>query len=626
MGESVHIPDFFTGFSVEQLNISMKNGRIRLRLEDFDLTQGWDGTEIYRVTGRLDGLRLEWLFYREEHGGSFEISLSSERALDCDSIAASLRYREPGEDLSRRRVLCGGKRVQDAGLHPLGGRREPPEDSLLCGLFDSSRRPCLLLGTRLPQSNLHLYKASLIGRDQVTFTVTTRFTRGQGKLTELKTERTLVIFGKTPLEAMGRFGERLPPLTGKAYPPPLVGWNSWDYYFAALSHEDIMENLREISGDPVLRQRLTSLIVDDGWQHREGDWHPNHHFPQGMEHTAAEISRRGLIPGIWTNGCQIGPLTHNALRKGQMLLRDEYGNALVEDGMYVVDPTHPDGEAYLRETYTRLYGWGYRIFKVDFISVLTRAGGFYREECGPYEAIRLLLRIVRESVGEDSHILGCSYPVECGPGLCDSLRISVDIHNQWTHVLWVLEYLQALFWTDGRIGRIDPDFLVVRGRGTSLEEETNVFNPVAGGPAPEGDIAARWRRGPVFDELEAETWANVAVFAGGNLILGDRLSMLNEKGKRLLYGHLEPEERTASPLDLGDGPVASYWHSARRQGGRLLIINHEEETRRMRFSFADFGLVAPEEVRCDKKSEYNGGVLQVTLRRHESAVLDWENA
>lgn len=38
--------------------------------------------------------------------------------------------------------------------------------------------------------------------------------------------------------------------------------------------------------------------------------------------------------------------------------------------MYVVDPTHPMGEEYLFETYSRLYRYGFRIFKVDFVDAI----------------------------------------------------------------------------------------------------------------------------------------------------------------------------------------------------------------------------------------------------------------
>ena len=50
-----------------------------------------------------------------------------------------------------------------------------------------------------------------------------------------------------------------------------MGWNSWDYYFADVSEQDMIENMEEIRRDPVLREYLRYIVVDMGWEHREGD-------------------------------------------------------------------------------------------------------------------------------------------------------------------------------------------------------------------------------------------------------------------------------------------------------------------------------------------------------------------
>ena len=362
-------------------------------------------------------------------------------------------------------------------------------------------------------------------------------------------------------------------------------------------------------------------MIDDGWETCVGEWYTNHRFPEGLQGLADRIRSCGLIPGIWTNGAQARDLSYPTLRQPELFIKDEFGIPQTADGMAILDPTHPETEKFVLETYSRLYEAGFRIFKVDFLSTILQGKRFHDPACGPYEAVRRLLRLIRKAVGPDSHIVGCSYPAECGPGIVDSSRISVDIHNHWLHVLWIMEYMQARFWCNGKLFRSDPDMLVVRGSDTSLEEETNVFNPWNLVPPGKDRFSSRWRRGPVFNYAEAETWANLVVFSGGDIMLGDRLSMLNEKGMGLVHSHLTPHSHAAVPLDLGDKEVSEFWYDSQTRS--LLMVNTADCMEEMEFSFPAFGLAVPDTVSCGKPFTYQNGIFCVALRAHESAVICW---
>lgn len=565
----------------------------------------WEGHELTVCLEQINGYP------------AFSATLRREGGVDCRWIKTELRY--PCDRPERCLVPGGGSSVGIAGLHRLT-EKPTAEDSRFCGVFRSSTEPCLLLATVNPQQNRHLYQASVSNAQEVCLTAKTYFTSGQATLNRVTTEKTMVLHGLTPLAAMEAYAAHVPQLPKTA--EPLVGWSTWDYYFTAIEPSDLTENLQAIAADPELSQQMKCFLVDDGWQHREGEWFANYRFPQGTAGIAEEIGKYGLVPGIWTNGCQVWPLTHTALRHPEVLLKDTDGNVIMVDGLCLMDPTHPSGEQYIFDTYRRLYNDGFRIFKVDFVSCLTAGDNFYDKTCGPYEAIRRLFAVIRRAVGGDSHILGCSYPAECGAGFVDSCRISVDIHNYWSHVRWVMDYWQMRFWENGRLYRVDPDYLVVRGSETSTEAETNVTNFAPNAPYAENAPGNRWRRGPVFDALEAETWANITRFAGGNVVSSDRLTALNEKGMALLKRHLTPGIG-AVPLDLGDDTHAAFW--LERQTGSLLVINHAEEARELVFEFARFGLPAPTVVACGKPCSYDGKRLIITLRRHESAVAVFQS-
>ena len=597
--------------------ISMQNGRVKLRGYDFHLKETAKG--IFQ--GEMPGLKV--LFVRDEKG-MISLTLNNTTNMTCDSLGWSITCQDESRDLSLGRVHCFGKSVDTSGMPRLCDVKRTPQDSAISGLFFSAQEPCLFLGTQLPQKFLHLYQAELMDSHTVVFTGITYFPVGMRNREVLTTEKTYLIEGMAPLAAMQKYAEHIPNLPKEKFPAPLVGWNSWDYYFTTISAEAVKENLEAIAKDDALRDAMKCMIVDDGWETCVGDWYANHRFPEGLEKLALDIREKGIIPGIWTNGAQVQMLSYPGLRCGEMFIKKPSGEPLIVDGMFVLDPTHPKTEEYLYELYSRLYKCGFRIFKVDFVSTILEGEVFHDSNCGPYDAIRRLFTIVRRAVGEDSHIIGCSYPAECGAGYVDSSRISVDIHNQWPHVRWVMEYMQNHFWCNGKLYRNDADMLIVRGKDTSLEEETNVYNPFEFTPKGEGNIANRWRRGEVFDIYEAETWANLVVCSGGNIMSSDRISMLNEKGKELLCNHLKPQDIAAVPLDFGEGEIASLWYTDMGEEKRLLMINLAEREKVCRFCFEEYGIPTPINLNSDKKAIYKDGIVEAQLHRHESVVIRWK--
>ena len=544
-------------------------------------------------------------------GQEIALSVENQTGKAIDSISWQMLCKETGIANCRVPLPCS---TQHSGVVCL--ENESPKSTMITGLFFGADKPCLFLGTKLPQNNVHRYQVRRVDDDTVTITGTTEFTVGQSTMENLHCEITLVCTGETPVKAMEKYAGHLADIP---VPAPMIGWNSWDYYFTTVSSAAVRENLEFIRNDPKLRGKLQAVVVDDGWETCVGEWYANHRFPEGLAYLANLIKSYGMIPGIWTNGPQTESLCEPALRHPEYYTLDEFGIPFTVDGKQVIDPTHPAGEKFILETYSRLYEAGFRLYKVDFISTIVEAKRFYDPACGPYEAIRRMLKLIRQAVGPDSHIVGCSFPAECGPGVVDSSRISIDIHNHWPHILWIMEFMQVRFWQNGKLFRSDPDMLVVRGSETSLEEETNVFNPWNLVPPGETRFTSRWRRGPVFNAIEAETWANLVVFSGGDIMLGDRLSMLNKKGLEILYSHLQPHMYAAVPLDLGDREVAEFWYDSHTSS--LLVVNTEDMLRTMTVEFARYGISAPESVSCEKPHTYAKGVLQITLQPHESAVF-----
>ena len=477
------------------------------------------------------------------------------------------------------------------------------------------------MGTILPQKHRHTYTTVCVG-DALIISAITSYTSSFDYSDELLTETTWICTNQDALSAIETYAQFYPllPKSESCY-----GWNSWDYYFTTVTHDDIVENVDNICKDNVLRSSTSYIVIDDGWEHMWGEWEANYKFPKGLKHTASFISSKGFIPGIWTAPLCVEQLTKTALRKPEVLIKDQYGDPIMVEGQYLVDPTSPAGEAFLADLFIKLHADGFRLFKVDFVRRLLDVDSFYDKTATPYDAARRLFEIIRRCVGEGCHIMGCSLPIQCGAGVADSGRTGIDIHNQWEHFAWAVESYTFVYWANRRIWINDVDFLVVRGTGTSLEKETNVMNPKAHDPNPQG-FFKRWRRGPVFNAIEAETWANFIAMTGGNVFSSDRISMLNERGLELTRNCLAANGNAAKPLDLCKDSHCAFWLCKESAGQSLLMINWKMQPQEMVFVFDEYGLPAPSN-HVIKMSfgtgEIRDGAIRCTLPPHGSTLVYW---
>jgi len=604
----------------------LEGGTLVLGVERFDLHVETRTDKAIVFSGRWRDVRVRWAFTLAQGGYWVTLDVASEHGLDCAAITSlGLTYRSADEDATAWRVPTCGLDIGRVGMLKVESVDESAPDSLMRGVFKDSRTSGLFVGTHLPQSFLHLYRVREAERNGVTLTCTTQFTDGAGKGTQLESEATWVCASKPIADAIEAYASHVP--LAPARPAPPVGWNSWDYYAQAVSMDDLVENMEEIRKDPVFARQIRYIVLDDGWAHACGEWYTNYRFPGGLKRIASEISNRGFVPGIWTAPAIAHSASVAALRSPEFLVKDAYGDpkdaGLWMAGHYIVDPTHPSGEAFIRDLYTRLFEAGFRAFKVDFVSFLAGVERFHDPTKGPYDVIRGLFGLIRECVTDASHIIGCSLPEECGPGCADSGRTGIDIHNHWSHIEWAVDYSQTRYWLHNRVWVNDLDFLVVRGKDTSLEEETNVLNPAARNPDP-----PRWRSGPVFTREEAQTWANLVALSGGSVFLSDRVRTLNEEGRGLIRKVLKvaPTGVAACPLDLCDDVRASLWLQTLADEYRLGIINWSDEAQDRVFSFQEYGLAIPAEaidVWSGDIQQIQGGQLTLSLVPHASALIRW---
>jgi hypothetical protein len=361
--------------------------------------------------------------------------------------------------------------------------------------------------------------------------------------------------------------------TDKPFQKP-VGWSTWDYYFTSATENDVKKNVDFIAGDPVLREKVRYIALDDGWQQREGDWRAGIRYPSGLKSLVTYIRDKGMEAGIWVAPTRLHNLCGTVMRRHAFLVRDGYGDPVMDEDMFVLDPTHPDGEAFLQETFSYLADCGFTFYKLDFISNLLTARRFHDRNAGPFDALRRLFTIVRETVPRGSHLMGCSLPYGMGSGVADSRRTGWDIHNVWCHVEACLGSYLPQFAAQGRIYQNDLDYLVVRGPETSDDSQTNVINPKAGYNRANPKSFA-WRAGEDFTYREAKTWCTAMLMAGSSVFLGDNLPELNEKGLELVRKTVAAADFTAAEPVLDGNRIPAVW----RKENQLYVFNFTEEER-----------------------------------------------
>ncbi len=590
----------------------MKDIGIRLYFTNGDilhLTRGLMTKKFDNVyTACIRKINITWTLTPCENGFFTKVELDSERMLNVKRIDSAVI---PVGNVAGKRFSMFTNSMytgETRFLDEVGADREYCGDAIaLCDDFVS---PAIIVAGVSPFENkFGAGQVTRVCNDTELF-AKTEFTLAQSKEKSLKTERVMVLENVTHDEFYDIYRGLLP----KSHfdMPKLTGWNTWDYYLDKVTPEDIAENVDALEKLP-FADKLDYVVIDDGWQKEWGMWRENEKFSCGIKSVADKIISAGFKAGIW-----MAPL---GAHKGGTLVTmhpdwfcyNEDGTLFESMGLIYLDPTHPEAEKFILDNYRYQYNAGYRLFKIDYLSPLVEVRIFHDPAATGYSALRTLMKKIIEATGDDVVILGCSLPVQCGADIAPSMRIGVDIHAYWTHVKWIAQSLKYTWMYNGTVTRIDPDFIVVRGRDTSAGPLTLMGTDRELPPrkiALNTDIfSANWCHGEKFSKDEATTWANLLAVVGGNLILSDRIAHLNDLGVQIIADSFELASECGRPRHLKDDRrLPSVWESERS----MVVINWEDEARTITVPDVKHELISKTEF------ELKDGTLTVTLKPHQS--------
>jgi len=377
--------------------------------------------------------------------------------------------------------------------------------------------------------------------------------------------------------------------------PTPIGWWSWTAYYFGITEGTALSNAEFLAAQ-LKDSGYDFFHIDEGYQYARGDYTSPvaYKFPHGVNKLEDQVRALGLTPGIWTAPFEVSERSSVYLNHNDWLVHNANGKPIHAgfvtespdgtklDPLYVLDPTHPGAQQYLRDIYTTLTKvWGVRYIKMDFMDDTAIEGYYYRPNTTALEAQRIGLQIIRDTVGDDV-LLDKDGSVMLNPvGLVDAGRISCDTGHSFLSSRDAAPGIAARYYMNRNFFISDPDAFTV-----SRQIVRDDDNPGARQPLTLQD---------------AEVSIALAAISGGMFEIGDDLPTLFQDADRMALAknrdllNMARDGRTATPLDLmsfapeDEMPSVFLLRQSKRQS-ILAVFNWTEKERKHELSLSDLGL------------------------------------
>ena len=368
--------------------------------------------------------------------------------------------------------------------------------------------------------------------------------------------------------------------------PPAYHWCSWYYCYQNYDIVQLKEYL-EGFGKMVPAVPLHYFQLDVGYCPSIGDWlTPNERFPNGLEEAFRMIREAGYLPGIWVGAFMVGNRSRLYQEHPDWILydlEDRPVRAWITDNepkpwgyqdeeYYVLDSSHPDAMAYMKNVFETLYKWGARMFKTDFMLWgLQDSARVKRHTPGKtgVEYFREFLDMVRNAIGEESYWLGCIAPFLPFVGYADGMRIGGDVGSSWDGEFGPQNMIRCLVgnnYTNHHYYQTDPDAVMMRNYQIRL------------------------------DQREIESLALLAAVSGGCIYTSDALHKI-AKERTDLFRFIEPDRRRKPSLPFLEEErreiVMVHKNAAK---GLVFLFNPSNEIVKERYGLKELGFSGTEKV------------------------------
>ncbi len=403
---------------------------------------------------------------------------------------------------------------------------------------------------------------------------------------------------------------------GKFYKPAMEakeavkhsGFNTWDFFRGQISSDEMKPVLADLKKfNDSYDAELKYFTLDDGWFHQRGSWEfDTSKFEGGEKGWAETVREKGMIPGVW-----IAPFWSNKERV------DEFGMNVLEEVpdhviRYRVDPSDPNVRKYVIDRFRKLSNSGYKYFKIDFLALAYTDKPYKYSKFHPEKVIRDFILDIREAIGDDAFLLGCSTVIAPCSMICDGARIMSDITENWDVTKEIYRHIAYRYWMNGSLFIADPDFFVGRGPETLIDGASPGIGLETGGRKYEG-----------FDYTKAKTWATMCFVLGGHFNWSDQPSGVKKEiwdmaATLAQYGPGEP----GIPLDLMDTEYPTKWLRTDNGKKYLSLINVKDTPITLTISKKEISTrtsdVLMTDIFTDEKVEFEEVEIAITLNAYDS--------
>ncbi len=358
--------------------------------------------------------------------------------------------------------------------------------------------------------------------------------------------------GRSETELIRLFTEMVSAEYGVTRPakPSLTVFCTWYFYTFNFNSTHLDEELGTIKAKEI---PLDVFQIDDGWMDSYGNYEPSPgKFPDGMEVVAKKIAHAGMMPGIWVAPFVIDEGSPVLSKYPDIIQRDAEGKPAVYDTStnqcYIIDPTAPLAEEFLKGIFLKLKSWGFRYFKLDWLRCLYefKEVRFHNPKVNRVVAYHSALKIIRDALGPECFLLTCGGLSDpAGVNLIDGVRTSKDVRGIWDGPEGVpmsgalIQIKQNMFRSySNRFFHTDPDATQIRLRDKPFFEN-------------ERKCVGVYQSEGHYTEEEAFTICAHQYLTGGMIMISERFPELQEDRLAMLR-HLSPAiTPPARILDIG---------------------------------------------------------------------------
>jgi alpha-galactosidase len=345
------------------------------------------------------------------------------------------------------------------------------------------------------------------------------------------------------------------------------GWATWDYYAYVFSAEDIYQNIETLRKlDPA----ANLIQIDAGWYTIRGDYKTRPSLVGNMKEMSDRIKGAGMIPGIWIDGFRANSDSDVCKTHPEYFLHDQDGRMIIEirrtegtdrDRVYF-DYSHPGARAHIAERIRAIVNdYGFPYVKIDFMrfglnkDILRNKPAIksikaHDPTITDVERMRLGLQAMREAVGPDNYLLGCSAVFGPCIGFVDGMRTGADISPKYdTFPERSLGNL-GHFYLSGKVFNGDIDYLTFR---SAADEDEKVSKEEV-------------KRGGNLTMNEIQMWADLNKLYGNCRLNSDNLLTLRPDRQALVKEVFKyPAMDETIPLDL-------WQHATHKADGFELVL------------------------------------------------------